>query len=250
MANTVIALKKSATPSAAPSNLANGELAINYADGKLYYKHANGSIVAFNTSGGVSFGTVNANGTLVVADAASGIHARHSDYYIRTVRCDIKDPLTKLMMDAGIPNEPELYHPDDIVVFSFPMKSPKGAVTRNDMTALEQLEMWKTYALNWTEHKPSVTISVRDDEWMKVGSWVYDNFDICSGISFLPHSDHTYAQAPYQECSKEVYEELLKKMPKSVDWSKISAYEDRDNTASSQTFACSGEVCEVVDLTK
>ena len=185
-----------------------------------------------------------------LTDAASGIHARHSPYYIRTVRGDRKDPITKLMVDSGIPNEPEAYHPDDVVVFSFPMKSPKGAITRNDMTALEQLEMWKIYALNWTEHKPSVTISVRDEEWLEVGAWVYSNFDICSGISFLPHSDHAYVQAPYQECTKEQYEELLKKMPKSVDWNKISDYEAEDNTASSQTFACSGEVCEVVDLTK
>jgi len=183
-----------------------------------------------------------------LTDAASGIHARHSQYYIRTVRCDIKDPITKLMQDAGIPNEPEKFHPDRVVVFSFPMKAPPGAVTRNDMTAIEQLDMWKTYALNWTEHKPSVTISVRDNEWVSVGAWVYENFDICSGISFLPHSDHIYDQAPYQDCTKEQYEELLAKMPKEVDWSQISKYESQDNTTSSQQLACTAGVCEVVDL--
>ena len=183
-----------------------------------------------------------------LTDAASGIHARHSQHYIRTVRCDIKDPITKLMQDAGIPNEPEKFHPDRVVVFSFPMKAPPDAVTRNDMTAIEQLDMWKTYALNWTEHKPSVTISVRDNEWVSVGAWVYDNFDICSGISFLPHSDHIYDQAPYQDCTKEQYEELLAKMPKGVDWSQISTYESQDNTTGSQQLACTAGVCEVVDL--
>ena len=183
-----------------------------------------------------------------LTDASSGIHARHSPYYVRTVRGDLKDPLVKLMMDSGIPNEPEKFHPDNTVVFSFPMKSPDGATTRNDMTALEQLEMWATYAINWTEHKPSVTISVRDHEWVEVGAWVFKNFDICSGISFLPHSDHIYDQAPYQECTKEEYEALAAKMPASVDWSRISQYENQDNTTGSQQLACTAGVCEVVDL--
>ena len=183
-----------------------------------------------------------------LTDAASGIHARHSEHYIRTVRCDIKDPLTQLMTDAGIPNEPEKFHPDRVTVFSFPMKAPTGAVTRNDMTALQQLDMWRTYALCWTEHKPSVTITVRDDEWVGVGAWVYENFDICSGISFLPHSDHIYDQAPYQECDEATYNDLLGRMPKNVDWSKISEYEQQDNTTSSQQLACTAGVCEVVDL--
>jgi ribonucleoside-triphosphate reductase len=183
-----------------------------------------------------------------LTDASSGIHARHSPYYVRTVRGDLKDPLVKLMMDSGIPNEPEKFHPDNTVVFSFPMKSPEGAITRNDMTALEQLEMWATYAINWTEHKPSVTISVRDHEWVEVGAWVFKNFDICSGISFLPHSDHIYDQAPYQECTKEEYEALAVKMPPSVEWSRISQYENQDNTTGSQQLACTAGVCEVVDL--
>jgi len=183
-----------------------------------------------------------------LVDAGSGIHARHSPYYIRTVRGDVKDPLTQLMIDEGVPAEPEVFHPDSTMVFSFPVKSPDNAVTRNDMTALEQLEVWKLYAVNWCEHKPSVTISVRDDEWLEVGAWVYKNFDLCSGISFLPHSDHTYQQAPYQDCDEETYEELLSRMPKSIDWSRLGEYEQEDNTAGSQTLACVGGVCEVVDL--
>ena len=184
-----------------------------------------------------------------LVDSASGIHARHSTYYIRTVRGDNKDPLTQFMQDAGIPAEPCVMKPESTTVFSFPVASPDGAVTRNDMTAIEQLELWKMYALEWCEHKPSVTITVRDEEWLKVGAWVYDNFDICSGVSFLPHSDHTYAQAPYQDCDKAVYTEALKSMPKSIDWSRLSDYEKEDNTAGTQTLACSGDSCEVVDLT-
>ena len=184
-----------------------------------------------------------------LVDAASGIHARHSKYYIRTVRGDIKDPLTRMMMDAGVPNEPEIYHPNDTVVFSFPMKSPDNAVTRNDMSAIEQLEVWKAYALSWTEHKPSVTISVRNNEWMKVGAWVYDNMDICSGISFLPHDDHVYQQAPYQDTDEDGYKALLKDMPSRIDWTALALYEQEDNTNGSQTFACASGACEIVDLT-
>ena len=184
-----------------------------------------------------------------LVDSASGIHARHSEYYIRTVRGDNKDPLTQFLTNAGIPAEPCVMKPDSTTVFSFPVKSPAGAVTRNDMTAIEQLELWKVYALEWCEHKPSVTITVREEEWLKVGAWVYDNFDICSGVSFLPHSDHSYAQAPYQDCDKETYEEALAKMPERIDWLGLSEYEQEDNTAGSQTMACSGDSCEVVDLT-
>ena len=183
-----------------------------------------------------------------LVDSASGIHARHSPYYIRTVRGDNKDPLTKFMIDNGIPNEPCVFKGDTTTVFSFPQRSPAGAVTRNDMTAIEQLEMWLTYQRHWCEHKPSVTISVRDSEWLDVGAFVYKYFDEMSGVSFLPHSDHTYQQAPYQDCSKEEYEELLSKMPKTIDWTKLSEYEQEDNTVSMQTMACSGDSCEIVDL--
>ena len=183
-----------------------------------------------------------------LVDSASGIHARHSEYYIRTVRGDNKDPLTQFMKDAGIPAEPCVMKPDSTTVFSFPTKSPTGAVTRNDMTALEQLELWKNYALNWCEHKPSVTITVKDAEWMEVGAWVYKNFDICSGISFLPHSDHTYNQAPYQDIDKATYKALKAEMPNSIDWKKLSEYEKEDTTSGSQTLACTATACELVDI--
>ena len=184
-----------------------------------------------------------------LVDSASGIHARHSAYYIRTVRGDNKDPLTQFMKDKGVPNEPCVMKGDTTTVFSFPVKSPEGAVTRNDMTAIEQLETWLTYQRHWCEHKPSVTISVRDSEWMEVGSFVYKHFDEMSGVSFLPHSDHTYQQAPYQDCTKEEYEELLSAMPKSIDWTELTDYESEDNTAGSQTMACTGDSCEIVDIT-
>ena len=183
-----------------------------------------------------------------LVDSASGIHARHSPYYIRTVRGDNKDPLTQMMKDQGIPNEPCVMKPETTTVFSFPQKSPDKAVTRNDMTAIEQLEMWLTYQRHWCEHKPSVTVTVRSDEWMEVGAFVYKHFDEMSGVSFLPHSDHTYQQAPYQDCTKEEYEELLAKMPESIDWSKLSEYEQEDNTVGMQTMACTGDVCEMVDI--
>jgi ribonucleoside-triphosphate reductase (thioredoxin) len=184
-----------------------------------------------------------------LVDSASGIHARHSPYYIRTVRGDNKDPLTQFMKDMGVPAEACVMKPDNTTVFSFPVKSPEGAVTRNDMTATEQLETWLTYQRYWCEHKPSVTVSVRDEEWMEVGSFVYKYFDEMSGVSFLPHSDHTYQQAPYQDATKEEYESLLAQMPTKIDWAKLSEYETEDGTKSSQTFACSGDVCEIVDLT-
>ena len=144
------------------------------------------------------------------------------------------------MIAQGVPNEPCVMKPDTTTVFSFPHKSPDGAVTRNDMTAIKQLEMWLTYQRHWTEHKPSVTISVRDDEWLDVGAWVYRHFDEVSGISFLPHSDHTYQQAPYQECMREEYEAMLEKMPGNIEWDGLSDFEKEDATKSSQTFACTG----------
>jgi len=198
----------------------------------------------------VSISCVKPSGTVSqLVDSASGIHARHSPYYIRTVRGDNKDPLTQFMIDQGIPNEPCVFKGDTTTVFSFPQKSPSNAVTRNDMTAIEQLEMWLIYQRHWCEHKPSVTISVRDDEWLEVGAFVYKHFDEMSGVSFLPHSDHTYQQAPYQDCSKEEYNVLLKSMPKTIDWEALSDYEQEDNTVAMQTMACSGDVCEIVDLT-
>ena len=184
-----------------------------------------------------------------LVDSASGIHPRHSPYYIRTVRGDINDPLTKLMIDQGIPSEPCVMKPDSTVVFSFPIKSPTSAVTRDDMSAIEQLELWLMYQRHWCEHKPSITCTVREHEWMAVGAFVYEHFDEMSGVSFLPHSDHTYQQAPYQDCTKDEYELLLSSMPEKIDWSKLSEYEQEDNTLGTQTLACTGDVCEVVDIT-
>ena len=183
-----------------------------------------------------------------LVDSASGIHARHSPYYIRTVRGDTKDPLTQFMIDQGIPSEPEAFKPDQTTVFSFPMKAPNAAVCTKDMTALKQLEMWLLYQRHWAEHKPSVTINVKKDEWFEVGGYVYENFDEMSGVSFLPYDDHIYQQAPYQECDKATYNELLKKMPSKIDWSALSDYELEDTTVSMQTLACSGDSCELVDI--
>jgi len=184
-----------------------------------------------------------------LVDSASGIHARHSDYYIRTVRGDVKDPLTQFMKDQGIPCEPCVMKPDSTVVFSFPQKAPTGAVVTADLTAIEQLEMWLAYQRNWCEHKPSVTINVKKDEWFEVGSFVYKHFDEMSGVSFLPYNEHTYQQAPYQEIGRSDYETLLSLMPKKIDWSKLKEYEADDSTKGSQTFACVGGSCEIVDLT-
>ena len=184
-----------------------------------------------------------------LVDSASGIHARHNPYYIRTVRADNKDPLCAFMKDAGFPNEADVMKPQHTTVFSFPMQSPKNAVFRQDMTAKEQLVLWQKYQTHWCEHKPSVTISVKEHEWMEVGNWVWENFDSISGISFLPFSEHTYRQAPYQDCTKEEYEEALKTMPKNVDWSQLSKYEEQDFTAGAQELACAADGgCEVVDI--
>ena len=183
-----------------------------------------------------------------LVNSASGIHARHSPYYIRTVRGDNKDPLTQFMIDQGIPNAPDVMKPDQTTVFSFPQKAPDGAVCTKDTTAIEQLEMWLMYQRHWCEHKPSVTINVRSDEWFEVGAFVYKHFDEMSGVSFLPFNEHTYQQAPYQDCGKSDYKELLSLMPKKINWEDLSDYEKEDNTAGSQTLACSGDSCEIVDL--
>jgi len=180
-----------------------------------------------------------------LTNAASGIHARHNPYYVRTVRGDKKDPLTRMMVDQGFPVEDDVMNPSHTSVFSFPHKVDQSAVFRTDMTAIQQLELWKTYQENWCEHKPSVTISVKENEWLEVGAWVFENFNYMSGVSFLPFSDHTYKQAPYQDCSKEEYEVLLEKMPKVVEWNRLSEYEQTDNTIGSQELACAAGFCEI-----
>jgi ribonucleoside-triphosphate reductase len=183
-----------------------------------------------------------------LVDAASGIHARHAPYYIRTVRADNKDPLCVMMKEMGFPNEPDVMKPEHTTVFSFPMKSPEGSVFRKDMTAIEHLELWLTYQRHWCEHKPSITVTVKENEWMEVGAWVYKHFDEVSGISFLPYSDHSYRQAPYQDCTKEEHDALMEKMPKDIDWSLLSNYEKEDNTVGTQTYSCNSGSCEIVDL--
>jgi len=196
------------------------------------------SITAIKPSGTVS----------QLVDSASGIHPRHSNYYLRRVRADVKDPIAQLMKDEGVPCEPDVMKPDSVEVFTFPMKAPEGAVLRNDRTAIEQLELWLMYQEYYCEHKPSVTISVKEHEWMQVGAWVYEHFDKVSGVSFLPYSDHSYQQAPYEDCTKEVYLEALTAMPESVMWDRIEDFELTDTTKSMKTLACDGNVCELVDL--
>mgnify|MGYP003122834355 FL=1 len=183
-----------------------------------------------------------------LVDSASGIHARHNPYYIRTVRGDNKDPLTEFMKVSGIPNEPDYLKPEHQTVFSFPMMAPKGSVCRTDMTAIQQLEIWKCYAQHWCEHKPSVTISVKEEEWVPVGAWCWENFEHVSGISFLPFSDHTYQQAPYQDIDEKTYKKLAKNMPTNIDWNKLQDFEKEDNTKGSQELACTAGVCELVDI--
>lgn len=203
----------------------------------------------FNIPTSTAITCVKPSGTVSsLVDSASGIHTRHSTYYIRTVRGDIKDPLTQFMKDKGIPCEPCVMKPESTVVFSFPFKSPNGALVREDVNAIEHLKIWKLFQDEWCEHKPSVTISVKDNEWINVGSWVYENFDDISGISFLPYSNHTYRQAPYQECSEIEYHAALAKMPKEIDWKELANYEKEDTTTSSQELSCVSGICEVLSI--
>lgn len=196
----------------------------------------------------VSITCVKPSGTVSqLVDSASGIHARHAPYYIRTARSDKKDPLYALMKDMGFPVEDDVMKPNQTCVFSFPIKSPDSAICRNDMTAIQQLELWLTYYRNFCEHKPSVTVTVQEHEWPEVGAWVYKHFDEMSGVSFLPYSDHVYKQAPYQDCTKEEYEALKKEMPEDVDWSLLEHYEKTDATTGTQELACSASGgCELV----
>ena len=186
-----------------------------------------------------------------LVDAASGIHSRHGLYYVRTVRGDKKDPICQFMVESNIPHEDDITKPEHTWVFSFPFKSAKDAICRKDKTALEQLEFWKLYQEHWCEHKPSVTITVKDEEWIEVGAWVFKHFDMISGISFLPYSDHSYRQAPYQDCTEEQYKEFIKAMPKNIDWIGLSEFEVEDNTRGSQEYSCTSDKgCEIVDLVK
>ena len=183
-----------------------------------------------------------------LVNAASGIHPRHNDYYIRTIRADKKDPLTQFLIDKGFPCEDAAENPDSTVVFSFPFKSPTNAVNRKDISAIEHLTLWKIYANHWCEHKPSITVSLKEPEWLEVANFVYTNFDDMSGISFLPMTEHMYKQAPYQDCNKETYFSLLEKMPIGVNWESFSSYEKEDLTSGTQELACTADACEVVDF--
>ena len=181
-----------------------------------------------------------------LVDSASGIHPRYSPYYLRTVRADKKDPLCDMMLDKGFYGEDDVMKPNDTKVIYFPMKSPKSSVMRDAKSAIEQLEIWKMYQLHWCEHKPSITVYVKEEEWLQVGAWVYENFDVMSGVSFLPHSDHSYKQAPYQEVDKKTYEEWLAKTPRNINWMDLTNYEKEDTTTSSKELACTAGACEVV----
>ena len=206
---------------------------------------------SLNISPSVSITCVKPSGTVSqLTGVSSGIHPWYSEYYIRSVRADNKDPLTQFLKDSGIPFEPDVMKPESTTVFYFPIKAPKNAILTKDLTAIDHLEMWKTYRTHWTEHNPSVTINVEEDEWMRVGAWVFDNFDSIGGVSFLPAVEHSYKQAPYQEVSKEEYESWLSKMPDSIRWDMLSLYETTDGTTGSQELSCVAGACEIVDITR
>jgi ribonucleoside-diphosphate reductase alpha chain len=206
---------------------------------------------SLNINPSVSITCVKPSGTVSqLTGVSSGIHPWYSEYYVRSVRADNKDPLTQFLKDSGIPFEPDVMKPEATTVFYFPIKAPKNAVLTKDLTAIDHLEMWKTYRTHWTEHNPSVTINVEEDEWMRVGAWVFDNFDSIGGVSFLPAVEHSYKQAPYQEISKEEYESWVSKMPDSIRWDMLSLYETTDGTTGSQELSCVAGACEIVDITK
>lgn len=206
------------------------------------------NIIGINQSAAIT--CVKPSGTVSqLVDSASGIHPRYSEYYIRTVRADKKDPLSMFMEACSFPVEDDVTKPQHNNVFSFPIHAPKNSVMRNDMSAIEQLELWKIYATHWCEHKPSITVYVNENEWLEVGAWVYKHFDYMSGVSFLPHTNHSYRQAPYQEIDKATYDQLVKQLPKNVDWKMLSEIEHEDNTVGVQTLACASGACEIVDLT-
>jgi ribonucleoside-triphosphate reductase (thioredoxin) len=215
----------------------------------------------FNVPVSAAITCVKPSGTVSqLTDTASGIHSRHSDYYIRRVRGDMKDSLTQFLRDeAGVPFEYAIsgyqdidetipIYNENLGVFSFPVKAPVNSVTRDDENAIDQLELWLCYYRYWCEHKPSITVSIREDEWLKVAAWVYDHFDEMSGISFLPYDGGKYVQAPYEKIEEEEYDALLAKTPTTIDWSLLSKYEVEDETKSSQSFACTADACEIVDI--
>ena len=180
-----------------------------------------------------------------LVDSASGIHPRFSKHYIRRVRSDKKDPLAIFMEQSGFPVEQDVMTPSS-AVFSFPVQAPKSAVTTSQVGAMQQLELWKAYQNHWCEHKPSITVYYTDNEFLQVAQWIWENFDLCSGISLLPYSDHVYQQAPYEEIDEDKYKELLAAMPEGIDWEDLGKFETEDNTTGSQELACVGGACEIV----
>lgn len=197
----------------------------------------------------VAITTVKPSGTVSqLTYSSAGMHPWHSEYYLRTVRADIKDPLNQFLTDMGVPSEPDLMNPESSTVFTFPIKAPDNAITAKDLSAVEHLEIWLMYKKYWTEHNPSITVSVREHEWIEVANWVYENWEDVGGLSFLPTDDHTYKQAPYQACDESTYNQFYHDTPKVIDWSMLSAYEQEDNTVGTQTLACTSSGCELVDL--
>jgi len=180
-----------------------------------------------------------------LVDSASGIHPRFSKHYIRRVRSDAKDPLAQFMSAGGFPVEQDIMSPASLV-YSFPVKSPETSVTVKQVGAMEQLKLWKAYQNHWCEHKPSITVYYTDDEFLEVAQWIWNNFDLCSGISLLPVSDHVYQQAPYEDISEDKYQELVQQMPVGIDWNDLVNFEQEDNTTGSQELACVGGACEIV----
>jgi ribonucleoside-triphosphate reductase len=198
--------------------------------------------LGINTSTAIT--TVKPSGTVsALVDCASGIHPRHARHYLRRVRADNKDPLTPFLKNAGVPFEPDVMKPEYTSIFTFPLTSPEGALTRGDISALDHLELWAVYQQHWTEHKPSVTVSVKEDEWPRVGAWVYDHFNEVSGVSFLPYNGGSYRQAPFETVNKEQYESAVEKMPKSIEWDNLVEYEDK--VEGTQHIACVAGGCEI-----
>jgi ribonucleoside-diphosphate reductase alpha chain len=196
----------------------------------------------------VAITTVKPSGTVSqLTNSSSGMHPWHSKFYIRTVRADNNDPMTEFLKSIGVSNEPDVMAPESTTIFSFPIAAPVSAVTRNDITAIQHLEIWKAYKQHWTEHNPSITINVKDSEWIEVANWVYENWDVVGGLSFLPYDGGQYKQAPYQECSEHEYNEF-KSNDKTIDWSFLQYYEFEDNTTGSQTLACTAGNCDVVSI--
>lgn len=221
---------------------ARDNLLMDLRDNAIEVNKSVAAVLGINTSTAIT--TVKPEGTVSqLALTSSGIHPWYSDYYIRTIRADTKDPLTQMMIAMGFPHEPDITKPESVTIFSFPMKAPEGAITRTQYGAIDQLKLWLAFKKHWAEHTVSITVYVKPEEWVEVGAFVYKHFKDITGISFLPHSDHVYKQAPYQEITESEYDTWLARMPKSVDWSRLSEFEVYDTTKATQELACAGGSC-------